>query len=159
MIKSFLAFLTATILLSFSVQANERQSIYDMVLNDSNLLLSAIEQNQSKDEIRQKAVILAEGLKLLAFSEAEARVSDKIAPPPGAEFPTVSNEIVIMDKQPGSITSIDEVPNDWFTGYLEISRSLVLKFLKDHDQISNELIYVQAGTIKKAIEKIIQPPH
>lgn len=158
MIKSFIAFFFTVFLLSFSAYANDRQNKHDLALQDSQLLLTAIQDGKSKNEIRERIVILAESLKVLAFSEAEARVSDKIAPPPGAKLPTSLNEIAIMDQQPGPITTIDNVPNDWFTGYLEKSRGLVGVILKEHDQSNSDLIYVQAESVKKAIENIIQPP-
>lgn len=161
MIKGIFAFLCTTILLLSSAHANDRQTIYDVALADSYKLITAFEENQPRSEIRKRVVILAESLKVLAFSEAEARVSDKIAPPPGAELPTLSNDILIMDMQPGPLTTINTVPNDWFTGYLEISRTVVSKILKGFDQDSNgnlELAHIQAESVKKAIGNIIQPP-
>ncbi len=162
--KFFLSILVSFVFVNAgsSAIANDRQNIYLATVVSGESLLEVSKKAKDLKQIRNQAVTLANDLKNLSYSESAARVSDKIAPPPGVAIESTNRSLDLMEMQSGNLVEIQDVPVDWFTGYLEKARQnlkLLLDSLDGETIPSRAQIEQQSMATLQAIKYIIQPPN
>ena len=141
--------------------ASERQDIYEFAVTQTKELLNILNNNPQNISVRDQAAITAEALKQLSFSEAEARQEDKIGLPIGFNQPDLNLSTDILDQKSGETVSIETVPNDWFTGYLEKAETEIHDILKEMDagDISSvEKYALQSQQALRYLSLMVQPP-
>ncbi|MTI09661.1 hypothetical protein [Curvivirga aplysinae] len=161
MYKSIISALVLVFSIVGSSYAADRQSIYQEALMETGNLVSILSGAQSNRATRDQAVIVAEAIKQLSFSEAEGRKGDKIALPLGFNQPDLETTLDILDQKAGSIVDIEDVPNDWFTGYLEKAEGEIHAMLKEMDAgdtTSIEKYLSQAQQAYEYLELMVKPP-
>ncbi|WP_420550073.1 hypothetical protein [Curvivirga sp.] len=144
-----------------SSYAVDREDIYQEALLETGNLISILSGTQSNRSPRDQAVIAAEAIKQLSFSEAEGRKDDKIALPLGFNQPDLEATLDILDQKAGSIVDIEDVPNDWFTGYLEKAEGEIHTMLKEMDAGDTTSIGKYLTKAQQAygyLELMVKPP-
>lgn len=157
-------FILSAFIVSMAVSqsyASDRQAAYEKVISSSQLLETGLTTNLSLDDLRAQAVIVAEDLKRLAFSETEARVQDKVALSPSLLIDGGASEVNILDRQPGEEVALKEVPLDWFNGHLEKARNSIEQLLAQLDAggaIGQGEMVSLIAQLEDSLHKMVRPP-
>ncbi|WP_259779662.1 hypothetical protein [Aestuariispira ectoiniformans] len=151
----------AVMVSAISVQAMDRQGLYQKAQETSAALAKVEPGRVSVDEYRHMAVQVAGLLKALSFQEAAARAQDKAAPPSSAALrPGQKEPKGLLMQSPGVAVPLSQVPDEWFYGYLDrvkVNMAHMMGMLDTKTSMPEDLKLL-AETIRDQIGLMSRPP-